>query len=202
MSLPGHIKNAIDTYVPLMEGWTTPERCCEMAECILVSQAKVCVDIGVYAGRSTLAMGFAARELRNGMVFGLDPWSPEVASEGDDVEESADWWKNKSQLEKMHKSARDTIWDHHLCQWVTLICSRSEDVSYLFNEVEFLNVDGGHGEESSCRDIALYLPKLRPGNFLTFDDADWASTQKALSIIDQSCDLVNDTGKARTYRKR
>jgi hypothetical protein len=202
MSLPSHIKDAIDSYIPTYEGWSTPERCCEMAETIIDTQPLVCVDIGVFAGRSTISQGFALRENHYGMTYGIDPWSPEVAYKGDDVEESAKWWKEKSNLEEMHRQAMKAVWDHKLEPWVTMIRARSENVIQLFPRIGWLNIDGGHGEESSCRDVELYVPKLGSGGYLFFDDTDWQSTQKALALIEQSCDLVNDTGKARTYRKR
>src|SRR6478752_2781523 len=74
MSLPKHIHDAIFEYLEHMDGWTTPERGCEMAERILETKAKVCVDIGVFAARSTIAMGFAARQLIDSIVYGIDPW--------------------------------------------------------------------------------------------------------------------------------
>jgi hypothetical protein len=202
MSLPEHIKKAIDEYIPHMEGWTTPERGCEMAERILETKAQVCVDIGVYACRSTLAMGFAARELQTAMVFGIDPWQVSSAIEGDDVEQNAKWWKENSNLEGMHQQTMHTIWSHHLEPWVTIIRNASQYVARLFPVIDFLNIDGCHTEIASCRDVNLYLPRLRAGGFLTFDDSSWQSTQKALSLIAESCELITDTGSARTYRKK
>lgn len=202
MSLPKHIENAIWNYNNHMEGWTTPERACEMAEHILDTNAKVCVDIGVFAGRSTIAMGFAAREQCDAMVYGIDPWKIDSAVEGDNVEENAKWWKERANLEQMHWQCMHVIWSHRLDQWVTIIRNASQYVHQLFPVIDFINIDGAHSELASCRDVELYLPKLRPGAFLMFDDSDWGSTQKALSMIEEQCELINDTGKARTYRKR
>lgn len=207
MSLPGHIEKAIWDYIPFQEGWTTPERGCEMAACILETKARVCVDIGVFAGRSTIAMGFAARELGNSMVYGIDPWKVEAAIEGDNVEENAKWWKQNANLEEMHRQTMQSIWAHRLDQWVTIIRQQSQYVAQLFPEIEFLNVDGCHTEIASCRDVELYLPLLKPGHYLTFDDSGWATTQPALRLIEAECDLVNtfvdkNKNESRTYRKR
>lgn len=202
MTLPKHIEDAIHNYIPHMEGWTTPERACEMASCIMETEAKVCVDIGVFAGRSTIAMGFAARQLVDSIVYGIDPWKIDSAVEGDNVEENAKWWKERSRLEEMHWQTMRSIWSHRLDQWITIIRSPSQYVHQLFPVIDFLNIDGQHSEIASCRDVELYLPKLRSGNYCTFDDSSWASTQKALSLMDNYCELVNDTGEARTYRKK
>lgn len=201
MSLPKHISDAIFNYLPHLDGWTTPERGCEMAEKILETQARVCVDIGVFAGRSTIAMGFAARQLTDSIVYGIDPWKIDSAVEGDNVEENAKWWKERSKLEEMHQQTMHSIWSHRLDQWITIIRSPSQYVHQLFPVIDFLNIDGQHSEIASCRDVELYVPKLRSGGFCTFDDSSWASTQKALGMMDSMCELVNDTGEARTYRK-
>lgn len=200
--LPKHIEDAIHNYIPHMEGWTTPERACEMAEKIIETNARVCVDIGVFAGRSTIAMGFAARQLVDSIVYGIDPWKIDSAVEGDDVEANAKWWKERSRLEEMHWQTMRSIWSHRLDQWITIIRSPSQYVYQLFPVIDFLNIDGQHSEIASCRDVDLYLPRLRSGHYLTFDDSDWGSTQKALGKIEEQCELINDNGKARTYRKR
>lgn len=202
MSLPDHLIEAIQHYLPPMDGWTTVERGCEMAAAIIETRPEVCVDIGVFAARSTICQGFALRENNFGMVFGIDPWSPAIAEAGDDVRESAEWWREKSNLEAIHQQAMKAVWDHKLEPWVTMIRARSAFVVRLFPRIGFLNIDGGHSEEYSCSDVLLYLPRVITGGYVFMDDTDWPTTQKALSMIEVSCDLVNDTGKARTYRKR
>lgn len=202
MILPPHIQEAIHHYIPHQEGWTTAERACEMAACILETRAQVCVDIGVFAGRSTIAQGFAIREIGTGMVYGIDPWKIDTAIEGDDVEENARWWKENANLEEMHRQTMQSIWAHKLDQWVTIIRAPSQYLAQLFPVIDFLNIDGCHTEVASTRDVGLYLPRLKAGHYLTFDDTDWATTRMAVQMIEEQCDLVNDTGKARTYRKR
>lgn len=205
MSLPEHIRKAIEEYVPHMEGWSTPEWCCELASRILETNSKMCLDVGVFAGRSTISMGFAARELVVSKVYGIDPWAPESASDNDDSPEGVDWWKKKIDLEDIQRQAVRAIWNHHLEQWVILIRSKSEYVADLFPLIDMINIDGGHSETTSCRDIELYLPKLKSGHYLTMDDAAWPSTQKAVRMIEEKCDLINvikDKTESRTYRKR
>lgn len=205
MPLPKHIEDAINMYLPSQDGWTTPERAIEMDERILETKAKVIVDLGVYAGRSTIAMGFAARELGGSTVYGIDPWKVDSAVEGDNVEANARWWRENSNLEHMHQRTMECIWAHRLDQWVTIIRNGSQYVHQLFPVIDFINIDGCHTEIASCRDVELYLPRLRSGNYMTFDDCDWESTQKALGMVEKECDLVKTmTGanEARTYRKR
>lgn len=188
-----------------MDGWTLPDRGCEMAERILETNAKVIIDIGVFAGRSTIAMGFAARELGDAHVYGIDPWKIDAQVEGDTVEENARWWKEKADLERMHRETMIAIWAHRLDQWVTIIRNASQYVHQLFPVIDFLNIDGSHTELASCRDVNLYVPKLRSGSYLMMDDCDWQSTQQAIKLIEEQCDLVKtmvEANEARVYRKR
>jgi len=205
MSLPKHIHDAIYEYFKHMDGWCTEERACEMAERILETKAKIIVDVGVYAGRSTIGMGFAARELRDSTVYGIDPWKVDSAVEGDDVEANARWWRENSNLEHMHQRTMECIWAHRLDQWVTIIRNGSQYVHQLFPVIDFINIDGCHTEIASCRDVELYLPRLRQHHFLSFDDCDWDSTQKALRMVEEQCDLIkvmSGANEARIYRKR
>ncbi len=205
MSLPKHISDAVFHYLPVLEGWTEPERGCEMAEKIIESKAQICVDIGVFGARSTIAMGFAARELGNSMVYGIDNWNPGAAADNDDQKEGVEWWEKKSNLETIHQLAMRSIWDHRLEPWVTIIRAKSEHVHQLFPVIDFLNIDGGHSEATSCRDVSLYLPKVRSQAYVFVDDTAWPSTQKAIRMIEEQCDLVNTvTAKteSRTYKKR
>lgn len=203
ITLPDHIRKAIESYIPHMNGWTVPERACEMAAAIINAKAKVCVDIGVYAGRSTIAMGFACREVGGGsMVYGIDPWNPFVAHANDDDQLSADWWKDRSFLELIHRQAMSEVAAHRLEPWVTMIRTEAQYIAGLFPQIDVVNIDGAHGEEASTRDVSLYLPRVVKGGTVFFDDTDWQSTNKAVAMLDAACELVNDTGKARTYRKK
>lgn len=203
--IPKHIEEAIHNYIPHMEGWTEVERACEMASCIIETKARICVDIGVFAARSTIAMGFAARELNTSWVYGIDNWNPGAAQDNDDHKEGVEWWEKQSNLESIHQQAMRSIWDHRLEPWVIILRAKSEHVHQLFPVIDFLNIDGGHSELASCRDVSLYLPRVKSGSYVLMDDTGWPTTQKAVQMIEQQCDLINTTtGKteSRTYKKR
>jgi len=143
--------------------------------------------------------------LSTSRVYGIDNWNPGAASDNDDHKEGVEWWEKQSNLETIHQLAMRAIWDHRLEPWVTIIRAKSEHVHQLFTSIDCLNIDGGHSEMNSCKDVSLYLPKVRSGGWVFMDDTGWPSTQKAVSMIESECDLVNTmTGKteSRTYKKR
>lgn len=200
--LPEHIKSAIWHYIPNLQGWTTPERAEEMAAAILELKHPVAVCIGVFSGRSVIAMGFAMREMRNGMVYGLDPYKTEAATEGNGDEADKEWWANRADLEHMSRYAIEQIWAHRLEQWATLIRASSQHVYQLFPEIGVLEIDGNHSEEASTRDVSLYLPRVIKGGYIFADDVDWPTTAKAISMLDAECELIREVKpeKVSTYR--
>lgn len=204
--LPPHLHGAIDHYLSRMHGWTTVTRGQEMAEAILELKHPVAVSVGVFSGRSVIAMGFAMRELGTGMVYGIDPYKADAATEGSGDEEDKDWWANKSDLDKMAEYAIKQIWAHRLDQWATLIRASSQHVAQLFREIGVLEIDGNHSEEASTRDVSLYLPKVIKGGYIFADDADWSTTQKAMALLDEKCDMIREVkpegnSSYRIYRK-
>lgn len=200
---PDNLKSAIDEYIPNMEGWTTPERCIEMCDLVIETRAQCVVEIGVFAGRSLLAQAFGMRHLAlGGKVYGIDPWKKEDCLEGEN-EANKEYW-SKLDLHHIHKLAVETIWQHHLDEYAVLIQSASQNCEKLFGyaTIDILNIDGCHSEIASCRDVITYLPKVRKGGFVWFDDCKWPSTEKALELMDAQCDRVKDAGEYRLYRKR
>lgn len=211
MSLPKHIVDAIETYIPPLEGWSRPDRCCEMAELVIDIKPKVVCEIGVFGGRGTIAQGFALRENSNqGHIYGIDPWKLEYAIEGE-WSENQNWWRNNIDLDDIHKRCMHAIWAHNLDQWVTIIRAASQHCFKLFPRIDILTIDGSHTEEASFRDARLYVPNVVSGGYIWADDADWQikegdkviqSTQKAMRYIEESCDLVKQIGNMRLYKKR
>lgn len=200
--IPPHLSSAIKEYVPPMNGWTTPERCIEMCELVLQTKAQCVVEIGVFAGRSLLAQAFGLRELaQEGKIYGIDPFKKDDCLEGEN-EANKEYWA-KLDLHDIHKQAVETIWQHNLDGYAILIRAASQNCCRLFapNSIDILNIDGCHSEKASCRDVLTYLPKVKQGGFIHFDDAKWESTQTALGLMDKACELVKDGGDYRLYRK-
>ena len=72
--------------------------------------------------------------------------------------------------------------------------------SYFADEsIDFLHIDGNHSEESSVFDVTYWLPKVKKGGVICFDDAWWESTQKAIKLLLQDCDLMEESSPKRQY---
>lgn len=194
-AVPEHIVKLITEELPTMEGWMLPERGLAMAALILEYKPKVVVEIGVFGGRSMFCIALALRHNNNGgQIYAIDPWEKGVALDGEVVESCREWWGTLD-IESIHQKAMGVIWKHNLDKWAVVIRSASHHCHSLFTEIDALNIDGNHNEFQSCRDVELFVPKLKAGGFLWFDDSDWPSTQKALAIVEKSCTLIKDDGR-------
>ncbi|OLE10688.1 MAG: hypothetical protein AUG89_11535 [Acidobacteria bacterium 13_1_20CM_4_56_7] len=198
--MTGELYNLIGSEMSKLDGWTTPERGIEMAKLILETKPTVVVELGVFGGRSFIAQAFALQSLGTGVIYGIDPWKTEAALEGEN-DANRQWWSESVDLEKIHREAMAVIWRNKLDQHAVIIRASSQHVVQLFNEIDVINIDANHSEIASCRDVELWLPKVKQGGLIWFDDADWVSTQKAVNMLHKSCDVVTDNEHWKLFRK-
>jgi predicted O-methyltransferase YrrM len=205
---------AIKEFSATAEGWCTVERALEMAQLILDNPwpSQTVVEIGVFAGGSLIPQALALKELdQSGHIYGIDPWSRQAAIEqvfvANDQTPAADeeiarkWWAEVD-LDKMHSLAMQGIWRYVLEAFAVVIRARSEQCSELFSSIDILYIDGSHSEEASCRDVNLYMPKVRSGGFIWIDDANWQTVKKATELLEAECALERDHEQYRLYRKK
>lgn len=200
------LKNAINealrmTGPNLMEGWVTAERGLIIADLVVKHKPEVCVEIGVFGGRSLVATALALKENKYGKVYGIDPWKTEDCLEGDQEQANKDWWA-KVDMHDIHKKCMEAIWKWELDGYAVVIRCKAQRVAQLFKRIDFLTIDGNHSETSSCRDVEQYCPRLKVGAPVLFDDADWPSTKKAQELILKWCDLSKDFGSWRLYTRK
>lgn len=196
------LKDKIQTTCIALDGWTSPDRLHLMADLILKEKPSIVVELGVFGGRSFIAQALALKENGSGVIFGIDPWRKAAAIEGEN-RANQDWWGTLD-YEAVHKMAMNAVWDNDLAAHAVVIRSESQHASAAFsnNSIDILNIDANHSEIASCRDATLYLPKVKSGGHIFFDDCDWATTHKAQVIVEQQCDVIMDNGHWKMYKKR
>lgn len=189
--------------VPVIQGWTTVERAVAMADLIVAQKPDLVVEIGVFGGRSLIPQAMAVQVNGFGVVLGIDPWSHDAADEGESDPANRDWWA-KVDLEDIAAGCWAAITAEKLTNCTALIRARAEIISWVFgvDTVDILTIDGNHSELASCRDVELYLPLVRPGGHIWFDDSDWATTMKAIAMLDAACDRVSQIGACILFQKK
>lgn len=189
------VKQRIQTTVAQMKyGWCHVDKAVAMGELIFEVKPKLCVEIGVYGGMSLIPCAIAIEECgSNGHIVGIDPWTNEAAAEGDSDAANKNWWSNTDLL-SARASAEGAIHAFKLNRTCAIIPARSEDVAYLFpfKGIDILHIDGNHTELASVRDVQNWRPRMRQGGYVWFDDFNWATTAKAIALMDTFCDRVRD----------
>lgn len=184
-----------------MPGWCTPAKARAMAELILETEPDVVVEIGVFGGRSLLTQAMAAQLVGHGRVYGIDPWRREACLEGKNDPANDAWWSSIN-IEDIQRQCVDAIWRYNLQHHAIVLRAHSADVADLFPIIDILHIDGAHSELASVRDVTNYLPRVRPGGHIWFDDTDWATTARAVAMVAEQCEPIKDVGACRLFRKR
>jgi len=161
-------RRAADT----VEGWLTPAE-----GALLFSLAASCpaggtiVEIGSWKGKSTTWLGEGAGRSRGIRIFAIDPHEPYLA------DPQADSLRDlRANLERLG-----------LTELVTPIVARSQVAAASFDHpIDVLFIDGDHEEEPVKADVALWLPKVRPGGSIALHDVrnrQWPGVSRTLSNL-------------------
>lgn len=166
-----------------LHGWCTVEKANKLMDIIKELKPSLCVELGVFAGRSLLPIALAAQQVDpNARVIGIDAWSTDAAIEGTNDTRNADWWKTIDYA-NIRQYAEKVMWTNNVR--VGLWTTRSADAASRFedNSIDFLHQDSNHSEEVTCEEVELYWNKVRKGGLWAFDDTNWPTTQKAQPLL-------------------
>jgi hypothetical protein len=184
-----------------LPGWCTIEKAKRMAE--LARGAHLCVELGVFGSRGLCAMAITLKDQGFGRADGVDPYTPAAALEGVNDPKNDLWWSNLD-YEAIARAAQEGIYRLGLIAYAHLIRMRSFDVVGYYNDetVDCIHLDANHAESTSCEDVALWAPKIKPGGIWVFDDTNWESTKKAQRELEAiGFEVIEDHVQWKVYRK-
>lgn len=180
-----------------LDGWCSDEKATFIADVISELKPEVCVEIGVFGGRSLVPAAAALRANQKGVIYGIETWSHQVAVEYTTTEVNDEWWK-KVDFTKIKMRFLKFIVDNGLSDFVKLIELPSASTSAAFLEIDYLHVDGAHSVFNAAEDVVLYAKKVRKGGVIIMDDANWKTTEPAVQILDSLGErlktFVNENG--------
>lgn len=126
----------------------------------------LCVEIGSYYGASSvcIASGLAATSNRS-RLFCIDTWMNDAVSDkkGDTMPA---FLENVKQFQGV----------------ITCVRGFSDKIiREIPDKIDFLFIDGDHSYEGVTKDLALYLPKLKPNAILAMHDYSRQTVKKAIN---------------------
>lgn len=196
-------KRSIVSAMTPLEGWCTLEKAFSMAEIILETKPKLVVETGVFGGKSAIPIAMALREAGQGVLYAIDPWSVEAATEGDVGIEHFVWW-SKVDLEVIYAGFVKATMALDLGKELRWIRAKSDSACKMFHRrsIDLFHQDSNHSEKVSCREAKMWAPLLKKKSTWVFDDADWPSTQKAIGLIESfGFTKVNQDDKYRIFQR-
>ena len=177
-------KNLLRIQNPPMEGWCSHEKAVELFNLVESTKPKLCVEIGVFGGRSLVAIAMGLQKLGEGIIFGIDPWNIDACLEGTSSDVNKDWWANVP-WEGIIGSYFDKIQEFELLSYTSHIAKHDKDCLCYFADgsIDLIHFDSNHSEEVSCRTVKDWWPKLKQGSVIIMDDIDWDGQDKALILL-------------------
>ncbi len=180
---------------PHIQGWCNEEKATALIEAICSRKPELCVEIGVFGGSSLIQQALAIKDNGVGRIEGIDPWSVEAALEEMNDAKNREWWGSDVDLESVYRRCQEAVKKFGVQDVVGLIRDKAENVAckYLDESIDLLHIDGNHSELLSFKDATLYLPKVKPGGLIFFDDVWWTdghnqpTTRKAIVFLQEHC---------------
>jgi predicted O-methyltransferase YrrM len=187
-------------------GGCSNSRCNAIKDAVISTNARICVEIGVFRGSSLMCFAEALEDTR-GHVFGIDPYEIDALKNQVPDKKMHDYIYNtlfteQKVLDDMRSELIETIKVNNLEKTVSLIREKSKDAYPSMEEllIDVLHIDGNHDYKYVSQDIILYLPLVRKGGYIIMDDTKWAGVDKAIKKHMQAT-LVKDGGSFKVFQK-
>ncbi len=173
-----------------LTGWCAYSKGALIMDLIIKHKPQTIVEIGVWGGKSLVPMAYVLRELGRGKVYGIDPWDKDESLQWVVDESNRKYWgwadHNAILYELLEKIERFELSDQ-----IELIRATSEDAPLIY-DIDMLHIDGNHSEETSFIDVTKWVPLVKSGGWIFFDDLHWYengkyTTAKAVAWLNANC---------------
>ena len=185
------VKQPALQYVNVMfHGWCSMQKADFLLDLVLQTKPQKIVEIGVWAGKSLIDMAYGLKANQSGIIYGIDPWDKEASIQGVEEKGSQLFWQQVDHGE-IYRILVSQLEECNLTSYVQLIAETSEDAPPIY-DIDILHVDGNHSEETSMIDVTKWVPLMKKGGIIVFDDMAWVessyfTTQKAVEWLDEHC---------------
>ncbi len=164
-----------------IHGWTLEAQLRYLMRAVRrVPDGGVIVELGVWQGRSALAMGEACCGTRK-RVYAVDPWC-DYRQGGVDVTTRLARWDLRS-FDEVYERFLGHRRRLGLEAWVVPVRAPSLEAAKAWSHgpVSLLFVDGNHDYDAVIADLEAWTPLMAPGGTITGDDWNWDIVRSAVT---------------------
>jgi hypothetical protein len=163
-----------------IHGWTVESQLRYLMSVVraLPDQRSI-VEVGVWQGRSALAMGEACRGTRK-RVYAIDPWE-EYIQGGVAISSRLEEW-GVSSFEDIYQAFLGNRRVFNLEQWVIPLRARSLEAAaaWTSDPPAFVFIDGHHDYDRVTADLTAWYDVIPSGGIISGDDWIWESVRRAV----------------------
>ena len=180
-------------------GWTSQEQLeYLMAQVHALQERATIVEVGVWYGRSALALAEACRGTHR-RVFAIDPWRNYSAS--DNGEQSAfdgtAMMKDAgvASFEDVYQSFLRQVHELELADWITILRMTSLQAAQAWpstRPIDLIFIDGNHTYEAVSSDLKAWSPHIAKGGSICGDDWDFPVNDDFKSVQRAVKDFLNE----------
>jgi predicted O-methyltransferase YrrM len=180
-------------FMQQLEGWCSDRKAGILMDLILMSKPDVVVEIGVYGGKSVIPMACALRANARGKIYGIDPWDNHASLEDVSDPSNRAYW-GTIDLSGIMQGLIEKIDLFDLQDHIELIQNTSAGVVPI-SEIGLLHVDGNHSDSTSYFDVTKWVPFVKKGGLIVFDDMTWYengtyTTGRAVEWLNKNCTKI------------
>ena len=154
------------------EGWCSWQKAETLSSIVLALRPALCVEIGVWYGRSLFPVAQALQHVGSGKVLAIDPWLAGCSVAGQVNQADVEWWNRQSIHEDAYKGFLAGVERLQLKPFVDVHRMHSDEYDPE-QRIGLLSVDGNHGVQA-IKDMQRYAPAVERGGFLVADDIQWS----------------------------
>ena len=177
-------------FMDQLEGWCSQNKASILIDLILKEKPEVVVEIGVFGGKSLVPIACALKFNGKGKIFGIDPWDSQASVQGAMDPANRSWWGALDHQELL-RGLTQKIRQFALVDQVELVQSTSANAP-LIEGIQMLHIDGNHSDETTYLDVTKWVPLMKSGGWIIFDDMNWYengvyTASRAIAWLNENC---------------
>ena len=186
--------------IETISGMSSEEKLLAVIDIVRCAPTGDIVEIGSWWGKSAALFTLLAKHYAIGSVLCCDPWAVEALAQGDALLDAASAAADMDQALRIFEINLAPLADGRLNYirapsvqgatrygpGVTVSTDTFGDVTYE-GQIAVLHIDGNHTFENADADARAWIPFVKPGGWIIFDDYFWVFGDGPRRVGDSFC---------------